>query len=205
MAKRERDIKLPGGMIGKDARVHPNGFIQLDLSTKYRLHFWHPAIPRQKVPTPIHDHIFDMHAVVAQGEMVNLLYKKKRERRRSKREYRAWEPNAKGILQPLGLAVDLAVKDCQLVRRGELYRVWAGEVHQSVPCGPAITVIAKRPGSKEKSSPQIFIPSDTEPDNSFNRYDAMSVDEIQSRIENMMGRACHEALRALQPFLKNDC
>lgn len=40
-------------------RVHPNGFIQLDISETDRLHVWHPSLPyRQKTFSPVHNHIF---------------------------------------------------------------------------------------------------------------------------------------------------
>lgn len=44
--------------VGERPRVHGNGFIQLDVTPRTRLHFWSPEIPRQKVATPIHDHVF---------------------------------------------------------------------------------------------------------------------------------------------------
>ena len=43
-------------------RVHPNGFIQLDISPRKRFHIWaHPDIPqsgREDKEEDIHDHVF---------------------------------------------------------------------------------------------------------------------------------------------------
>lgn len=56
-------------------RVHPNGFIQLNLDESHdrRLHIWHPEVPSQGINT-IHDHVFDMDSEVVVGEMVNKTY-----------------------------------------------------------------------------------------------------------------------------------
>ena len=59
-----------------EPRVHGNGFIQCDLPHRKRLHIWgHPAIPRQKVSSPIHDHVFSFASIVLVGRLVNIVYK----------------------------------------------------------------------------------------------------------------------------------
>src|SRR3546814_5268128 len=60
---------------GGRPRVHGNGFIQLDLTERGRLHIWgDPRIPRQKTATPIHDHVFGFESTVVVGRLVNLVF-----------------------------------------------------------------------------------------------------------------------------------
>ncbi len=62
--------------VGKNIRVHGNGFIQIDISSLTRVHvFGHPLIPRQLTPTPIHDHRFGFHSMVLAGCLVNVDWK----------------------------------------------------------------------------------------------------------------------------------
>ena len=62
--------------LGRKPRVHPNGFIQLDLNDAgtRRLHVWRDDIPRQEQASPIHDHIFDMMSTIIKGRLVNVDY-----------------------------------------------------------------------------------------------------------------------------------
>lgn len=75
-------------------RVHPNGFIQLDLKppaderwhegkqaghsgADLRLHVWNPpgiVLPHQDTVNEIHDHVFDMFSTVVRGTLVQSLY-----------------------------------------------------------------------------------------------------------------------------------
>ena len=60
---------------GSRPRVHGNGFIQLDLTERSRLHVWgDPRIPRQKVSTPIHDHVFGFTSTIIVGRLINVIY-----------------------------------------------------------------------------------------------------------------------------------
>ena len=55
-------------------RLHGNGFIQLDLNGKDRLHVWHPDLPKQEFPTPIHDHKFSFKSHILYGELTHIEY-----------------------------------------------------------------------------------------------------------------------------------
>lgn len=64
---------------GEVPRLHPNGFIQLNLNRAgtCRLHIWSPNITPdmvQKTRHPIHDHIFDMESTILLGSMENWVY-----------------------------------------------------------------------------------------------------------------------------------
>lgn len=88
--------------MGARPRVHPNGFIQLDLlhpddvspeemsdaewsetkkkghsGSSLRLHIWNPPgvnLPHQETVNEIHDHVFDMLSSVVRGTLVQQLY-----------------------------------------------------------------------------------------------------------------------------------
>jgi hypothetical protein len=81
-------------MHGQNPRIHPNGFIQLDLEpveeswdeskkrghsgASLRLHIWEPPgidLPRQETINEIHDHVFDMRSTVVKGRLMQSLYK----------------------------------------------------------------------------------------------------------------------------------
>lgn len=79
---------------GAQPRVHPNGFIQLDLEkpdserwhegkqaghsgADLRLHVWNPPgieLPHQDTINEIHDHVFDMRSTVVRGVLTQCLY-----------------------------------------------------------------------------------------------------------------------------------
>lgn len=78
---------------GGNPRVHPNGFIQLDLTATdkswdqskkrghsgaaVRLHVWNPPgieLPHQGTINEIHDHVFDMSSTVIKGRLTQRLY-----------------------------------------------------------------------------------------------------------------------------------
>lgn len=78
---------------GGNPRVHPNGFIQLDLDpvpetwhashkkghsgARRRLHIWNPPgvqLPHQGTVNEIHDHVFDMHSEIVKGQLWQCLY-----------------------------------------------------------------------------------------------------------------------------------
>jgi hypothetical protein len=57
-------------------RVHGNGFVQLDLDDRTRLHVWGDhRIPRQSVASPIHNHVFGFESRVFVGTLLNLRFR----------------------------------------------------------------------------------------------------------------------------------
>lgn len=84
------DLKQRGS---GNPRIHPNGFIQLDLTeveedwhrshkkghsgSNKRLHIWNPPgiiLPHQETYNEVHDHVFDMHSTVVYGTLWQVLY-----------------------------------------------------------------------------------------------------------------------------------
>lgn len=53
-------------------RVHGNGFIQVDLDPRRRLHVWDVRLPRQCRDSSIHNHSFDFASECLEGTLVNV-------------------------------------------------------------------------------------------------------------------------------------
>jgi len=60
---------------GSHPRLHPNGFIQLDLDDRRRLHVWPDEPVRVRTPlAPIHDHVFGFVSEAFLGTIVDRRY-----------------------------------------------------------------------------------------------------------------------------------
>jgi len=89
---RQEVARLQGEGAG-NIRVHPNGFIQVDLlateeswhashhkghsGATLRLHIWNPpdhVLPRQGTVNELHTHVFDMHSTIVRGKMNQRIY-----------------------------------------------------------------------------------------------------------------------------------
>jgi hypothetical protein len=53
------------------ARIHGNGFLQIDLLDGSRLHLWDDRLPRQAVNSAIHNHRFGFISEVLRGTIIN--------------------------------------------------------------------------------------------------------------------------------------
>lgn len=61
--------------LGNKPRFHGNGFAQLYLNDRQRLHVWDPTLaPLSDHNATIHDHIFDMKSTVLLGTIVHKVY-----------------------------------------------------------------------------------------------------------------------------------
>lgn len=85
-----REMAREARRSGNMPRVHPNGFIQLDLQptegwdeheghsgANRRLHIWNPPgieLPHQGTVNEIHDHVFDMKSHIVRGVLEHRLY-----------------------------------------------------------------------------------------------------------------------------------
>lgn len=181
---------------GRIPRVHGNGFLQLDLSDTVRLHIWgHPSIPRQVVPTPIHDHRFAFASLILKGSMTNCLYEMFEPSDVYKMKTTHLEHSAMvrdrqdTILVPTGREVHLAPRTAITYKPGDSYSMRIGEIHESVTSQPTITVILKYGLTLAQGGapPSVFVPLDMKPDNMFHRYSmdptllwAIIYDEIAS-------------------------
>lgn len=171
-------------------RVHGNGFIQLDLDERVRLHvFGDPRIPHQKYPTPIHDHVFGFTSHILRGRLINIEYTEG-----------SWPGPIEAINLPVGafyepqtrmLGEDLCedtvlqqtdagsyglfVNDIQVIHAGDHYRCEPCVLHESIAPEIAVTVIQKDGPTVLQGAaarPRVFVPAGGQPDNEFNRYTA---------------------------------
>lgn len=163
-------------------RVHPNGFVQFDLSEELRLHVWHHEIPRQKTNTPIHDHTFDMTSEVLNGRMVNINYEIMTE---PLSRFVIHVPE-NGKLTPTEQQVGIDKNSVDVIWYGEEYSVPEGSFHESIAPHSAVTLIHMSP-TQRSIPPRVLVPRTQKPDNSFDRYDAMTED-VWGIVRDVMSR-----------------
>lgn len=61
---------------GRNIRVHPNGFIQIDLPENLRVHVWHNHLKQpERVSTGIHDHVYGFRSLILAGELLHSWYR----------------------------------------------------------------------------------------------------------------------------------
>lgn len=176
----------------EDLYIHPNGFIQIILDDRTRVHFWHHRIPRQEVRTPIHDHIWDMHSCVLKGRIINMNHLI-----RSGSDFEVHKPES-GDLKGTGREVEIVKTDLELVNSGERYYVPESQFHESVSVEPSITIIKKSQDRKER--PRILVPDQKRPDNSFDRRGVMDEEEIWNFVENMIDFEFERNFELLRKF-----
>lgn len=162
---------------GAEPRVHGNGFIQVDIDPKRRLHVWHPDVPRRRVPTPIHDHVFSFNSYVFQGRLLNVQWDV---------TYCYWQDRTYGVYEPrqaeghdtklvsTGQGVRLFQFESALVGAvgPDTYFMSAGKFHESVPLSPCATIMTKFAKTMKEGggTPRVLVPRGMEPDNDFNRH-----------------------------------
>jgi hypothetical protein len=166
---------------GSKPRVHGNGFIQLDLTEETRLHIWgDPRIPRQKVSTQIHDHVFGFESTIIVGRLINVVYTAVPSKNGA---FSVYIPEIRDredtVLNDTMLRVDVAPVHTDVVQwhnMRALYTIRPFEFHESfAPDGPAATIITKDAPTQAQGAekaPRVLVPVGQEPDNEFNRYDA---------------------------------
>lgn len=159
---------------GARPRVHGNGFVQLDLTDRRRLHVWgDPRIPRQVTPSQIHDHTFSFTSQIIIGQLVHRVIFVNRD---------------PGGGYDLHKAVVRQGEDTQLVKEpgrfsativtehlavdGSKYSFQAGQFHETVAPWLCVTVITKDGPTLAQGgpSPRVLVPAGLEPDNTFDRY-----------------------------------
>jgi hypothetical protein len=185
-------------------RVHPNGFIQLDLipvaedwhasyqkghsGATLRLHIWNPPgheLPHQGTMNELHTHVFDMHSTVVLGKMTQRLYgftigsewhqEHVKDPEPMMKLYKAiYAKSSDSRLEDTGLRGQ-AIPEWELdVHKGQTYTQPAFTFHDSDPYGCTVTVMEKT--EVHEGDAYVLIPSDIEPDNSYDRANAAPSD-----------------------------
>lgn len=152
-------------------RVHPNGFLQLDLDLEgvRRLHVWDSRLPRQSVRTPIHDHAFSFRSEVIAGELTNLTYEVEQN---DGGDYEFWQ-RVKGegeetTLASSGERYTIRLGNTAVISAGCEYEFKARDFHDTVCVDGTVTVIEKL-GYDKQHQPGVMVPTGLTPDNNFSR------------------------------------
>ena len=203
---RERVTETRESSGNGNIRVHPNGFIQLDLlpteeggwhathhqghsGATLRLHVWNPAdhdLPHQETVNEIHDHVFDMKSTVVRGVLNQILYGVMVGTKwpNTHEIYRAiYNKGADSRLEPTGIKGVLKTQSGFPVSEGEVYTQPAFTLHDSKPymLGPVVTVMEKT--EIYDGNPVVICPLNEPPDNDFDRATAAPADFLWSAVE----------------------
>ncbi len=149
--------------------VHGNGFLKIEFSDVLQLHVWHDALPKQVVPTVVHDHNFCIDSAILAGTLINTIVEP------------IYMPDGDGhyhralggpVLERIDPLYDgnyrLRVGSSNTYRPGDRYQMVAGQFHMANTVDTTITVMHKIPPFTEDPT-IVMIHKDIEPDNSFDR------------------------------------
>lgn len=154
--------------------VHGNGFLQVDVTEKRRLHIWHDSIPRQVVPSLYHDHRFDFESTILRGELINIkldvlpggdyyMYRPETQR----------IPNVDGKLRRLGEGDhSVQIRSFEAHTKETSYFMRAGIFHHIVAIGTTVTCMTIL-DKYEDHIPRVLCHKNLEPDNAFSRVSAV--------------------------------
>ncbi len=176
---------------GSVPRVHGNGFIQVDLTDRGRVHVWnHPGIPHQKVWTPIHDHVFGFISTVVVGRMVNVSYQITLHKKGEWAVYSAVARDGEEtVLEHHGYRCGITPGVPDVVTAGQAYTMEPFEFHETFPAEPTVTMMLKDGPTLAQganTAPRVLVPSGVEPDNEFSRFSAPAV-ELWRITEEVLG------------------
>lgn len=172
-------------------RTSALGMIQLDLSSRRRMHIWgHPGIPKSRTFKPgekrvtIHDHVFGFRSTLYKGRMTNKVY----ELDPDGSQFRIYQARVRQgddtVLQPTPDLCDIRLKHTDIVapegtREAGMelpheYVIKPFEFHDTIVAEPTVTIIdkdgpslAQRPDGPR---PRVLVPVGQEPDNVYTRY-----------------------------------
>lgn len=169
-------------------RVHGNGFIQLDLEKGSRLHIWgHPALPRQKVDTGIHDHRFGFRSRVIVGRVVNAMWRTVEVDSEPTHKIYVPKPSKteNTTLQDSGEVVRARIYHSETVLAGESYVMHPRMFHETFTDRPSATLMTKTVEDHEHMA-RVLVPMGLEPDNDFHRDAALPCERLWEIIEEVL-------------------
>jgi hypothetical protein len=148
-------------------RVHGNGFIQLEMTKRIRLHVWPgpgQELKKQKVHTGIHTHRFNFRSAVIKGEVLHKEFNFQFHRDGT---HRLYSPTANERLAPTNKVGDLFLKRSTIITEGQEYTFAAGLFHETIANDSSITLMEKT----DVFDIPVYVacPVDEEPDNIFDR------------------------------------
>ena len=179
---------------GVKPRVHGNGFIQFDVNETQRLHIWgDPRIPRQKVYTGIHDHVFGFESRIIVGRLLNVVYGYHEV---DYGDYRVYVPETRDredtVLWPTFDRCRVFPIRSELIDWNTSVQTYTMDpfiFHETFTTGPAATIITKTGPTMAQGAvakPRILCPVNLEPSNDFNRYTAADEDLLWQITEDVL-------------------
>ena len=159
---------------GARPRVHGNGFVQLDLTDRRRLHVWgDPRIPRQVTPSQIHDHTFSFKSQIIIGQLVHRTMEPRPDPAGAYDLYKAVVRKGEDTYlgkEPGRFSVTITCE--HLAKAGSEYSFQAGRFHETVAPWLCVTIITKDGPTLSQGGPppRVLVPVGLEPDNTFDRY-----------------------------------
>lgn len=179
-------------------RVHPNGFIQLnlDVTGNLRLHVWpdDDRVSGQDSDHPIHDHIFDMHSIVLCGGLIQRVYTATLTPKALAGHFyftheihiANYSKAHESTLDPTGVKVNLdPPEDKQICARAE-YVQGAGTFHESIPAEGQLTATLMHKYNVYQGIPRILVPIGISVDNDFVREEAYDDELLWEYIERAL-------------------
>lgn len=189
---------------GKNPRVHPNGFIQIDVGevesdwhqshkrghsgAALRVHIWNPPdfeLPHQDTINEIHDHVFDMRSTVIRGSLTQRLYEFELDTDHAPTHERytaVYKKSGDSRLEASGDKGVLRLAREYTISQGDSYTQPAFSLHDThTPHGLVVTLMEKV--EIHDGDATVICPIDQPPDNSFDRASAMNEDEIWAAID----------------------
>lgn len=185
--------------VGHSPRIHPNGFLQLDLTEHQegasghsggsrRLHIWNPTdveLPRQKTASPVHNHVFDMESTVIKGSLTQVLYvldEDPSEDDITHEKYIAEYDGLNSVLVASDIVGNLMEQERFDVKAGESYTQPAFTFHDSVPASDLVVTLMEKQEIHEGEA-TILIPVGQEPDNEYDRTLGLSDEQLWQAID----------------------
>lgn len=170
----------------KGPRIHPNGFIQLDLDKEHRLHVWPDEDLIPKNPAHIHDHTFGFESTVIKGSIANF-------------DYNLLRGDAYHIYHVIPYAInqreepmtklsnytyDAKSVNHSMYNEGETWYMPPFMFHDVMWFGLAATII-KIGEVTEHTTAKVLCPIDETPEEKFDRHNTLSTDELWAWIEKI--------------------
>lgn len=152
-----------------DLKLHPHGFIQLDLSgdRSTRLHVWDDDLPRTASENTIHDHVWDFTSEVLCGRLKNIEFRAGRDDNGDWEEWVARKERHEGArggknLVATGNKFKVDFHSMAILAPGSVYDFPAFALHDSVGVGLTATLFTK--GQNYGGDPQILCKIGENPD-----------------------------------------
>jgi hypothetical protein len=155
-----------------EPRLHPNGFIQVNINDFRRINIWDESLPpAQTINTPIHDHTFDFTSRIVAGTLIHIAYDFTQDQ---KGDFELWgvQPWLDGEETQLkklpGMRGNLSEFESLRLPAGYQYQFHAGWFHETKHEGFTVTVMTKT-RKNVTAGARVAVPQGGSVDNTFVR------------------------------------